>query len=145
MISWSFFTAELLRKENIHVHAAKHRQGDRSVLLQYLISIRQTSLWKEVILLSIQFWFTVQHFLHSNTLEKIVNCDFLSLSLDYTKKFVYVTVLFSTCSKNLLQYFLLLVCCVFYIHLLISGWNCELFTWRTLTLHGMNHTIGGTC
>lgn len=64
------FTAELLRKENTHLHAAKHRQGARSVLLQYLISVRQTSFWKELMFLSIQFWFTVQHFPHSNTLGK---------------------------------------------------------------------------
>lgn len=71
------FIAKLLRKENIHLHAAKHRQGASSVLLQYLISVRQTPFWKELMFLSIQFWFTVQHFLHSNTLGKIVNCIFL--------------------------------------------------------------------
>jgi len=79
------FTVEMLRKENTHLHAAKHRQGASSMLLQYLISVRQTSFWKELMFLSIQFWFTAQHFLHSNTLGKMANYFsllLLSLFLD---------------------------------------------------------------
>lgn len=143
------FTAELLRKENTHLHAAKHRQGASSVLLQYLISVRQTSFWKELMFLSIQFRFTVQHFLHSNTLGKFVNCIFLFSFYLYSwikrRNYWFVLQSFFPLAVNLPQYFLLLVCCMSCISLLISGWNCELFAWRTLTLHSMDGSIGGTC
>lgn len=120
------FTAELLRKENIHLHAAKHRQGASSVLLQYLISVRQTSFWKELMFLSIQFWFTVQHFLHSNTLGKIVNCIFLFSFYLYSwikwrNYWFMLQSFFSLCSKSssakYLYIFLLLVCCMLSIFL----------------------------
>lgn len=143
------FTAGLLKKENIHLHAAKHRQGANSVLLQYLISVRQTSFWKELMFLSIQFWFTVQPFLHSNTLGKIVNRIFLFSFYLYSwiklRNYWFMLQSFFSLAVNLLQYFMILVCCISSILLLISGWNCELFAWRTLRLHGMNRTIGGTC
>lgn len=110
------FTAELLRKENTHLHVAKHRQGARSVLLQYLISVRQTSFWKELMFLSIQFWFTVQHFPRSNTLG---NCIFLFSFYLYSwikwRNYWFMLQPFFPLAVNHLQHFLLLVCCMSHI------------------------------
>lgn len=130
---YSVFTAELLRRKNVHLRAAKHRHGASSVLLLYLISVRQTPFWKELMFLPIQFWFTVQHFLHSNTLGRTVNYIFLFIFYLYSwmkwrNYWFILQSLFPPCSKSA-TFFVIGELHVEYIPV-IWGWRCELFAWK---------------
>lgn len=83
--------------------------------------------------LPIQFWFTVQHFLHSNTLGRTVNYIFLFIFYLYSwmkwrNYWFILQSLFPPCSKSA-TFFVIGELHVEYIPV-IWGWRCELFAWK---------------